>query len=242
MKYRYYLLIILFIGLANFTTLANSKGDIKSNNANPAKNNDQNANPAKLPVVKNQRIVIKRLKSGKIKLGKIIVDPKNHELSFPAVINLQKGILEAIISTPNGRLHESLLKSEIKALYLQTSLYLLGAKNGSCYATNKNKQGDLFDIELEWVDLDGKKKREPIEKWIQNAKTLKGMKKYGWVFVGSSIIAGDFAADLTGNLVICYHVANTILDFPHAMGKDDTIFVINEKKKKPGCLIHGSTD
>lgn len=179
----------------------------------------------------------KVLPDGNLQVGEITIRRAAGELSFPAAIVLETGALEVIISHSHGRLHETLLKTEVKALQLQTMLYLLGAENGLRLPTEDGKQGALVDIDLEWVDAEGKNQREPIENWIIDRR-LKDttMRRIGWVFVGSAIKEGKFLADVEGNVVINYSVGSTVLDSPEPDSQwDDTLHSVNtDKVKKAG--------
>jgi len=195
--------------------------------------NEPQKQKKKLVTSKN-KVQIKKLKNGNILLGKLTLNPKTKEITLPATINLDSGVLEVILATPKGRLHESLLKTDAQPLHLQTLLYLINANNGSRQKNKKQKQGDLFDIQIEWKDKTGKKNREPIESLIKNTKTEKNMKQTGWVFVGSSIKNGEFLANLEGNLVICYSAGfQTVLDISIKNADDDTIYVVTTKKHRP---------
>ena len=182
----------------------------------------------------DQPVAVKRLPNGDVEMGGITLHRKTMELSFPAVFNLGYGSLEVLIATPVGRLHESLFRAPIKALHLQTMLYLLNLKNGPRSAAETGNQGAIVDIDVEWSRADGTTVREAIEEWVTDAHAEGPMKRVGWVFVGSSIAEGEFTADAAGNLALLYSLGDTILDMPHEAGDDDTVFAVNEKKKAPG--------
>ena len=164
------------------------------------------------------------LPDGNLQVGDITIRRAAGELAFPAEVVLEAGPLEVIIAHPHGRLHETLLKTEVKARQVQTMLYLLGAENGSRLPQDDAKQGTLVDIDLEWTDAGGVKHREPIENWIQDRRTEKAMRRIGWAFVGSVIREGRFLADVEGNVVVNYSVGSTVLDVPDPESlADDTL-------------------
>lgn len=173
------------------------------------------------------------LANGDIRLGEVLLHRRTREISFPAAVNLSKGILEVLIATPGGRLHESLLCSPARPLHLQTLLYLLDLHNGPRLPDAEGRQGAILDIDLEWRDADDKPVREPVEQWVLDQRTHEPMQRHGWVFVGSAIADGVFLADAEGNLVITYSPAATVLDIPDVAGNDDTMFIINESKARP---------
>ncbi len=172
-----------------------------------------------------------RLPSGEIRLGKITVHPQDKNVSFPAEMNLKRGVLEVLIATPEGRLHESLLCSEAEPLHLQTALYLIGLKNGPLVPDVEGRCGDVVDIVLEYEDENKQLKRAPVEDWISNVKTGAVMQRHGWLFIGSSVVEGRFQAEVGGNLALVYNIGDSILELASEAGDDDTNFVVNEKNE-----------
>ena len=167
------------------------------------------------------------LPNGDIKFGTAVVRTKEKEIAFPGNFVEGVGVLEVIVARPEGRLHETLLVSPQSGLQLQALLYLTGASNGTRLPTAEHRQGDLFDIFVEWTDAQGKPQRQPVETWILDTRTDQPMRPIGWVFVGSPHKEGRFLADDEGNIVVNYSIASTILDSPDAQSLDDTIHIVN---------------
>ena len=175
-----------------------------------------------------------RLPNGDIRLGHVTVHRERREISFPAKVNLASGNLDLAISTDVGRLYESLLRTDVQPLHLQTLMYLLRLKNGPRFKREDGKQGDLLDIELEYADGEGNTVREPIEQWMCDERTGKPMTRYGWVFVGSDIRDGSFLAEVEGNVVVTYSCGATVLDIPDEGGNKAWTFYVNPEKSEPG--------
>lgn len=199
---------------------------------------EENAPPpapaAKPAALGTSHYPFEKLPNGDLRLGSIMVHPATREISFPGIICLSSGILEVVIATPTGRLHETLVSSDISPLQLQAMLYLLGYGNGPRMPDSTGRQGDLLDIELAWTDAAGVSHREPVEKWIKDMRIGTASKPLGWAFVGSTVQDGEFLAEVEGNIAVNYSVASTILDIPDPDSLDDTIFVVNEEMTGPG--------
>jgi len=186
-----------------------------------------------------EQVTFARLENGDLQLGEIRLNRRARELSFPAtLLRLSSGVLEVLIATPVGRLHESLLRTDASPLHLQTMLFLLDLKNGPRKPDADGKQGAILDIDIEWQTEDGQTKREAVETWVRDTRRDAVMERVGWVFVGSPVYEGEFVAEITGNLVLLYSVGDTVLDFPDPAGDDDTVFIAAERKTHPG----GGTD
>ncbi len=159
-----------------------------------------------------------------IKIGDIIIHRRELEISFPGILNMAEGDLEVLIAMPHGRVHESLLVSDVDPLKLQLALILVGAENGSRDGGEKNSQGTILNIDVQ--PKDGK--RVPVEDWLFNKKTSKGMDRFGWVFIGSSFTHDmRCLAKEEGNIVNVWSFGNTILDNPSPTGDDDDFIVVN---------------
>ena len=179
------------------------------------------------------RTRVKRLPNGDMTIGKLHLHAATRQISFPATFQEGSTVLEAIIVTPTGRLHEALLKADISPLQLQFMLYLLNLNNGARLKTDAGKRGALVDIDVEWRNPAGQLVLEPVENWVQDDRTKKPMKRMGWVFTGSVVKNGRFLAAEEGNICINYSVGSTILDSPDPQSLDDTILFLNEDHKRP---------
>ncbi|MBT3380979.1 MAG: hypothetical protein HN742_42600 [Lentisphaerae bacterium] len=175
-----------------------------------------------------------RLPDGDIRLGGVTVHRQKREISFPAKVNLMSGKLDLMISTGEGRLYESLLRTDVRPLHLQTLMYLLRIRNGPRFKQEDGRQGDLVDIELAYTNAEGETTREPIEQWMCDERTGKPMTRYGWVFVGSDIRDGMFLAEVEGNVVVTYSCGATVLDIPDEGGNKAWTFYVNPEKTEPG--------
>lgn len=174
-----------------------------------------------------------RLANGDIRLGGITLHRATRELSFPAKIQLGTGVVEVLIGkSPEGRLYEALLSTDVRPFHLQTLLILLGAKNG-VRMPGGAPQGDLVDVDVEYTAQNGKTIREPIENWILDKRTNAPMKRIGWVFTGTTFQDGVPQADVEGNLILTWSYGATVLDIPDPDGETADLFVINEQHPEP---------
>lgn len=197
----------------------------------------QAADPALTPTVPGAPPLpaVETLADGAVRLGGITVDPRTRSVSFPATLNAGRAdvVIEVIIATPKGRLHEALVCADISPLTLQSCLYLLKLNNGPRLTDSTGRRGDLLDIDLEYTAADGKRVREPVESWIWDTRTGKTLQRLGWVFTGTTMRDGVFLAEAEGNLCINYSVGATVLDSPDPQALDDTIHVIEPSRTEP---------
>lgn len=68
------------------------------------------------------------LGEGRLKIGAVTVDSKLKSLTFPAVVNMTTGLVEYVIVTTTGKVHESLLRTDAEPLHIHTAILLLGIR------------------------------------------------------------------------------------------------------------------
>jgi hypothetical protein len=211
-KIYIYVLLLVCMGLANFAiTQTPSPSDAESS--------QEAAKPERLP-------------NGDVQLGAVRLHRDTGSLSFPATIEIRMGPVEVLVSTPMGRLHEALLEADVSALHLQVMLYLAGLENGARLPGGEVDQGDVVDIDVEWTNAEGETQRRPVEYFLEDRRAAGVTPRTGWVFVGSSVQAGELLADTEGNLVLTWSHGETILDTADPEGNDDTLFTAHTEHLK----------
>lgn len=150
-------------------------------------------------------------KDSKIYLDSMILDPFKREISFDAHTTVVDDILELLIATPKGRVHETLLTADIDPFKLQLLLHLLNANNGARKLNKYTQQGDLFRVEVQPIGGG----RRPIEEWVSRYRDDKRIPPRNWVFVGTSFSETKKPlATAEGNVLLLWSEGQTILDNP----------------------------
>jgi hypothetical protein len=170
-----------------------------------------------------EKMGAKILADGSIEIGKVTIDRRKMEISFPAKLNLRSGDLEVLICTPSGRTHEGLIVAELDPFHLQLALILLGAENGLRAEGEHLPQGSLLFID---VKAEGET-RHSIEQWLFDKRNKCEKKNKDWVFVGSNFTHdGVCLAKEEGNIVNVWSFGNTILDNPSNDANYDDVFEV----------------
>src|SRR5687768_133237 len=71
---------------------------------------------------------IKDLGEGRLQIGSVTVDSKQKTLTFPALVNMTTGLVEYLVVTTGGKVHESLLRTDAEPFHIHTAMLLLGLK------------------------------------------------------------------------------------------------------------------
>jgi hypothetical protein len=197
---------------------------------------------------------IKKLSEDEFELGEIRFNRKTREIRFPAQINLKQGeILEYAIVGETGKVHESLLRTKIKAFDLQIVLLLLRYQasaehlfegitddekkpqaTGAAKQDKEEAKPDAIENRIVFhVETTDGKNRVRMEDWIFDKIEKKAAAKRFWVFTGSEILPGGLRADLEGSLVAIYLDAGAMFNNPGEGNNNDDRWITNGENMPP---------
>jgi len=185
---------------------------------------------------------VEKLGENRYRLGNIQFDGKTREIRVPAAVNMREGILEYALVHGDGKIHESLLVTDIVPSQLQVAMKLCRYKDGEgdvfdvFYPEDEKKgaagagqRGEAVALTVEW-EVDGEHKAAPLSEWIFDRKRDAVMPDEPWIYSGSYLYEGDFAADMDGTLIAIYlyrgAMLNTMTDGSH----DDERWLANADK------------
>jgi hypothetical protein len=191
---------------------------------------------------------VKKIDDNRYDISGIIIDQKLCEIRFPAKVNMPEGLLEFIVVHINGKLHESLLLTEISPTKLNLAFTLLRySPSRELYALPNDRGGESNDypdvpaatkaaarikIEVEWKDGDALK-RFPINDWVQHTTTTLAMPPGPWVYGGSEFRDGKYAPEISGDIAAVFLSGSSIINYPGADNRDDTVWIAFPKRVPP---------
>ena len=187
------------------------------------------------------RQVVRKVGPHTFAIGLVRLDSAAREIRFPAKVNMRDGLLEVVVCTEQGKLHESVLVSPISPMHLHTALLLLGlepGRNPGWYVSADpalreenwdGPSGALVDVHVRWETPEGVREVR-AEELLQDQRTGRAMSKTSWVFIGSNVDGqGVYAAENLGSIVTNYHDRTAVLDNPLDIGRvDDFSFARTE--------------
>ncbi|GDY20471.1 hypothetical protein LBMAG56_18160 [Verrucomicrobiota bacterium] len=183
------------------------------------------------------RVPFRRLDDGSIQIGKVRLDPRMRTVSFPALVNMNEGVIEYLLVSTLGKTHESLFRTEAEPFHIQTAMLLLGAKGaGKPALTNAPAGGQLsaddirrasaaplvgerVTIAVNWSH-GGKTNQCALEDFVLDAKAGAPMRRGPFVFTGSQIFQGLFLAQQEGSIIAVITDPGAVFNNPRA-GRDD---------------------
>ena len=182
---------------------------------------------------------VKRLDGTRYQIGEIIFDEKTREIRFPAVVNMTEGLLEYLIVHKNGKVHESLLATDISATHLNLAFTLLRyPRSRELYPLPNETDGvsDKFPdvpqeikaaarvgIDVEWKDGE-KVRRVPVNEWIQHEVKSTSMPSGPWVYGGSDFSNGKYAPETTGDIASIFMSVASVINYPGVDYNNDDVW------------------
>lgn len=198
----------------------------------------QEVSPAATPVPPKPSVV--RLDTSRYQIGKVIFDKQTREIRFPSKVNMREGLLEYLVVHENGKLHESLLSTDISPMDLNLAFTLLryrpspelyplpnatgGTSGDFPVVADEIKAAARITIDLEWTE-NGKVRRMSANDWIQHDVKTTAMPPGPWVYGGSVVEDGKFAPETTGDLIAIFVIGFPIITYPGQDNNDDTVWI-----------------
>ncbi len=188
------------------------------------------------PALNLEKPPIKEISPGVFEIEGIRFSKKDSTVEFPAVVNMDKGLLEYALVGESGKLHESLLRTAIQPYNLQIALLLIGFKEP---VEHLKTQGDLqvptgSPVDL-WIEStqNGKNTKLRMEEWIMKKDKPSEPVSISWVFTGSIIMDGVFMAQLDKSLIAIYRDPIALINTSHPEGASDEVWFAREGTVPP---------
>ena len=176
---------------------------------------------------------------GMFRIGDITINKDQRSISFPAIINMSKGLLEYLLVRNGGKTHESLLRTTSEPYNLQLAFLLLGFEGTdrplAFQGDPGTPKGDPVGLMIEYVTSDGKTVSLSPEQWLEirsdaRKDEVKGLQ---WKYTGSIVINGRFIAQSEGSIIALYHDPVAMIDNASPGGESDKIWFIKEGALPP---------
>lgn len=203
----------------------------------------------------------KELSKGIFSVGVVRLDKNASTVTFPAKVNMSDGLLEYLMVSPQGAVHESLFTSEAAPQDVHLAMLLLGAKgmvqkfdqepariDAEYLARAPKLMGDSILLSVKWTDKEGKEQSAAPEKWIMRRiftprKPTKDvpMEAGPWIYTGSYFYENQFVAQKDGTFAAMVTYPGALINNPRAGANDDHIWFVNTAAvPQPGTPVQFS--
>jgi len=182
---------------------------------------------------------LKKVSPGVFRLGDIEITKKDRSISFPAQVNMDKGLLEYLLVTRSGKTHESLFRTNVRPYDLQLAFLLLGYKESDKPLRYQGDpaipKGEPVVIKITHTNADGKAVTINPEEWVvkMNQNKPQTVKKLDWVYTGSIVANGNFLAQAQGSIIAIFHDPIAMMDNVTKGGESDKVWFVREGTVPP---------
>ncbi len=178
---------------------------------------------------------IEQVGPGIFRLGEIQIHKDTRSVIFPAQVNMDKGLLEYLIVRSSGKVHESLLRTEVDPYHLQIAFLLLGFEGTDRpirhQGSPETPTGDPVEIAIAYrKGGEGQEHKIGAQEWVANKieNQLKDVGALKWVYTGSKIFDGRFLAQAEGSIVALWHDPVALVDNASPGGESNKIWFVKE--------------
>lgn len=196
----------------------------------------------------------KEIAPGIFEVGAVRLDKNAGTVTFLAKVNMDDGLLEYLLVSPQGPMHESVLVTDASPQEVHMAMLLLGAKgmtqpqNGQLparidaefLARAPKLTGDRIFLTVKWKDKDGKEQTAPAERWIiRKIFTPKKPTKIvtaedgPWLYTGSFFHENRFIAQVEGTFASLVTFPSALINNPRTGSNDDHLWFVKTEAVPP---------
>ncbi len=196
----------------------------------------------------------KEIAPGIFNVGTVRLDKNTSTVTFPAKVQMDDGLLEYLLVSPQGPVHETLLTSEAAPQDVHMAMLLLGARgmiqkqagkeppriDAEYLAHAPKLTGDRIFLSVKWTDKSGKEQTSPVERWIVRKfftpkKTVKIMDAEDgpWLYTGSYFYENRFIAQADGTFAAMVTYPGALINNPRTGANDDQIWFVKKEAVPP---------
>ncbi len=186
--------------------------------------------------------VLKKVADEVYMLNELTIDVAEGTVTIPCKVNMNEGLLEVVLCTKEGKLHESLLSTTVTPLELQTALLLLGLDPVNEEPDDPAKADPLSNfttietpgdsvVMLLSMQRNGKSVTEPIENFVFDESVKKPLSNSTWLFRGPVMHrSGYMLIDPDVTMIATYSDPIALMELNSQSKYNDELFYVNKSK------------
>ncbi len=218
-----------------------------------AQNDPPAATQSATPPAESAKSPVEKLDESHYRIGGITLDQRSREIRVPTKVNrAAERALEYLLVMPQGKTHEALLVTETSPTHLNLAFTLLRYlaspelfyqvdAHGSMTENHPSvaasvKAGARIDIDVEWDDH-GRRRRIPVNEWIQQTVKTTAMAAGPWLYTGSEIHDGQYVPEMSGDVAAVMVDPGTLINYPGADNGDNVWAAYPERVPPAGTPV-----
>jgi hypothetical protein len=172
----------------------------------------------------------KEVSPGVFEIGKLRIHKQNRTIEFPAVVNMKEGLAEYLLVSTKGKVHESVLRTDIDPYQIHVAMLLLGGNGAQTnfFLPTKPPPGDPVMIEVSWKRFLSTK-RVAAEDLVFDRANSRPASKGPWIYNGSFQYEGAFIAQEAGSIISVISDPEALINNPRERREDDDNWIVNSK-------------
>jgi hypothetical protein len=192
----------------------------------------------------------KEIAPGVFEIGAVHLDKNASQVKFPARVNMNDGLVEYLMVSPQGALHESVFVTDVQPQELHVAMLLLGAKGMAQPEKGKSPgridpqflanapklTGDRIVLLVKWKDKAGREQTVPVERWlVRKIFTPKKREKIvaaedgPWLYTGSYFYENRFIAQVEGTFASLVTFPGALINNPRSGSNDDHVWFVKKE-------------
>lgn len=167
---------------------------------------------------------------GSVSIGRVRMDPKARRISIPAQVNTNAGLVEYVLVTRQGKVHEALLATDASPTHLHLAFLLLDlAPQGGTNRTTHVR------AEVEWKG-NGPTRRMPVSEWLMLTQDSpeggRGsvLQVPSWDVGRAEIRDGRLSAEIEGSILSLIGDPSALINLPHRGPINDRLYACRTGK------------
>lgn len=180
---------------------------------------------------------------GVYRLGAVTLDKTARQVRFPAVVNQTTGPVEYLLVGSQGKVHESVLRTDVEPMQVHTAMLLLGVESLIDKTTGATSRpppaaidadylaaaplpaGASVVLLVRWHPTDGGPEVERRAETLVDDRRSKGAMADGfWLYNGSLIVEGRFEAAAEKSFAAVVTDPTALINNPRPGHEDETLW------------------
>ena len=170
---------------------------------------------------------VRDLGGGVFEIGKVLLNQPARTVTFPALVNMRAGVVEYLVVTSAGKVHESVLRTEAEPFHIHAAMLLLGVKTAGSndlavfFDRTKQLPGERVKISASWRD-----QSLPIQELVFHAERKAPMSVPHWIYNGSQTREGKFLAQQEGSIISLIADPSALVNNPREDRENDELWTV----------------
>ena len=172
----------------------------------------------------------KEISPGVFEIGKVRIHKQNRTIEFPAVVNMKEGLAEYFLVSTRGKVHESVLRTDVDPYQIHVAMLLLGGSGAqtNVFLPTKPPPGNPVTLEVSWKGFLSMK-RVAAEDLVFDRANNRRASKGPWIYNGSFQYEGAFIAQESGSIISVISDPEALINNPRERREDDDNWIVNSK-------------